>query len=192
MTGARRFRPVLLLAVLAIAAVLVAAVPAAAAPASAAPQAATVDVSIGPPQVSTRLGESFELRSVITNTGSTPLPGRIVHLNVVSLTSNVYVDPEDWSASRTNFLPPLGAGASTTASWPVKAVNGGDFAIYVVVVPGPDQIASSSAEVSASPAVDVHVSEQRSINPGGVLPLVLAVPGVLGVVALGLGIRRRR
>ncbi len=82
-------------------------------------------VSISRDQVSTQLGESFGFTSRIENTGTATWSGLVAHLNVVGLSSGIYVDPEDWSEERTKFLSPLAPGESTTVRWNVKAVTGG-------------------------------------------------------------------
>jgi hypothetical protein len=147
-------------------------------------------ISIQPAQVSTRLGDSFQFGIRVTNRGTTKRSGLIAHLNVVSLTRSVYVDPEDWSASRTKYLPALGPGESARLSWKVKAVSGGEFAVYAVVLPGsPDAAAAQPPAVS--PATEARVTERRNLNPGGSLPLALGVPGALALFALALRVRRR-
>jgi hypothetical protein len=161
--------------------------PAAAAPTSAAPRD-SVELAMSRAQVATRLGDSFEFSSTIRNTGKGTLPELVAHLNVVALTKGVYVDPEDWSSQRTHYLARLRPGQSARISWKVESVNGGDFAIYVVVLP--DRSPSRST-LAVSPAVDVHVTERRTLNSGGVLPLALGIPGFLGLLILGLRVRRR-
>jgi hypothetical protein len=180
----RRAHSSALLAACAIAAVLLIAP----GPAGAAGQI-PVGLSMDRDQVSNRLGESFYLRSTITNEGPTPLSGLIAHLNVVSFTHGVYVDPEDWSGERTVYLPELGPGASEVVPWRVKSVNAGDFAVYVTVLPS-EAPAAGALDPAVGPATDVHVAEQRTLNSGGVLPLTLAIPALLGLLALTL--RRRR
>ena len=59
----------------------------------------------------------------------------IAHLNVLSLRSGVYIDPEDWSSNRTRYLPPIPAGGSLTLTWRLQAVNAGSIGVYVAVLP---------------------------------------------------------
>jgi hypothetical protein len=40
--------------------------------------------------------------------------------------------------------------------------------------------------------VQVTVAERRTLDAGGILPLALGVPAVLGLAAGGLALRRRR
>ncbi len=154
-----------------------------AAPATA---AQTADVSVSRNQVMTRLGDDFTFSTKITNKGSGTLTGWVAHLNVVGLSSGIYVDPEDWSSQRTKRVPALAPGESTSISWSVTAVTGGHAAIYVVALP---QDAGTTKPV-ASPAIDVRIADTKNLNSGGVLPLALGVPALLGL--LGLATRRRR
>jgi hypothetical protein len=159
--------------------------------ASAAATKGAVDISLTRPGVSTRLGESFRFSSTVSNNGQATLSGLVAHLNIVSLSKGVYVDPEDWSSERTRYLPPLGRGRSIEIPWKVTAVNGGRFAVYVVVVPseGP---ATSAGDLAVSPALEARVTERRTLNSGGVLPLSLGVPAALGLATLVVRARRRR
>ena len=163
-----------------------------AAPAAAAQTSATeapVAVALDRTAVSTALGDSFRFASEIRNTGRTPVSGLVAHLNVVGLSSGIYVDPEDWSEERTKDVPSLGPGESTSISWRVKAVTGGHAAIYVVALP--DDPAAGSGGPAVSPAMDVRIAESKDLNSGGVLPLALGVPALLGLATLGARRRRR-
>ena len=168
------------------------AVVSAAATAEASPPAGGIGVAADPTHVSVRLGERFGLRTAIENRGADTVSGLVAHLNVVSLRPGVYVDPEDWSSERTRYLPALRPGASTMASWGVKAVNSGDFAVYVVVLPSRGAIASGDRRLAVSGPVAAHVTEHRTLNSGGILPLALAVPALLGALTVLTRLRRRR
>jgi uncharacterized membrane protein len=156
-----------------------------------APAASAVEISVDRPSVSTRLGQSFNFSSTITNTGRGPLTGLVAHLNVVGLTKGVYVDPEDWSPERTKDVPPLAPGQSATVPWTVTAVNGGRLAVYVVVVPRALPRTASSGLAVGAP-MDLRVAERRTLNSGGVLFLALGVPGLLGLATVALRLPRRR
>jgi hypothetical protein len=154
-------------------------------------RASTVELSLDRTSVSNKLGDSFGFDSRITNSGRKPLLGLVAHLNIVALSKGVYVDPEDWSSSRTHYLPDLGPGESTDVSWNVQSVNGGRFAVYVVVLRGAAPTSSPEGP-TVSPALAVRVTERKTINSGGVLPLALGVPVLLGFLTLGLRVRRDR
>jgi LPXTG-motif cell wall-anchored protein len=149
-----------------------------------------VELSVSRAQVSTRLGESFEFNTRIRNVGTRRLAGLVAHLDVVGLSSGIYVDPEDWSEERTKAVPDLRPGGSTALSWRVKAVTGGHAAVYVIVVPGRAQ-ATGPERLAVSPAIDVRIADTKDLNSGGVLPLALGVPALLGAAALFVRRRRR-
>ncbi len=145
---------------------------------------ATVDRS----RIATELGRTFVFRSTIANTGSAVADGLIAHLNVVSLTGSAYVDPEDWSTHRTSYLRPLGPGRSQTITWRVKAVNSGEFGVYVAVL----RRTGDERPPITAPLIPVAVAGRTTLNAGGILSVALAVPVILGLLAIGLRLRRRR
>jgi hypothetical protein len=173
--SARRARATAAVAWLSIAAAL-------AAPGASA--AAAPALSVSRSHVATRVGGEFGFTTVITNPGTSPLRGLVAHLDVVSLDSGVYVDPEDWSSERTRYLPPIAPGRSITVPWTVQAVNAGHFAIYAVAV--------GAGRPTAGPALDVRVAQHKTIDAGGALRLAVAVPGLLGLAMLGVRARRPR
>jgi len=147
--------------------------PALAAPASNDPVRVTVDQKT----ISTKLGHAFEFRTSIANTGTTDVAGVIAHLNVLSLRDGTYVDPEDWSSHRTRYLALIAAGGSTTISWNLHAVNAGSFGVYVALVRS-----DGTALLNVSPPVRVAVADRRTLNSGGIVPLVIAMPVLLGLL----------
>ncbi|MFI5894599.1 hypothetical protein ACIA5D_31310 [Actinoplanes sp. NPDC051513] len=164
-----------LVAGLAAAATLVLASPPAAAQP---PEPLTFDRST----VSVGIGDRFTLTSRHpADAGPGPL---IAHLNVVSLTPDVYVDPEDWSSERTQPVP----ATPGLLEWTIQAVNAGTFDIYIVLVPTAPAAATQPLTVSVP--VRVTVANRRTINAAGALPVIIAVPAAIAVLA-GL-LRRRR
>jgi hypothetical protein len=125
------------------------------------------DVTFDHSDMSTVVGERFTLRSRVTG----PTDGLLAHLNVVSLTSDVYVDPEDWSANRTQRAAPV-------LSWDIQAVNAGTFDVYVVLLPS-----TGRGPLVVSPPVHLTVAGRRTFTAGGALPVALAVPVLLGLLA---------
>jgi hypothetical protein len=148
-------------------------------------------VSVSRSEVSTYTGDTIKFTSEITNSGSQVTPPLVVNLDFVALDQSTFVDPEDWSPQRTLVVDPIAAGSSASQSWTVKPVLKGDVAAYVVVLPSSPALATASPLVS-SPAIYMHVEEHRALNPGGVLPVVLAVPGVLALAFAGLRLARSR
>lgn len=146
-------------------------------------------VSLSMAEVWVRTGETFTFSSQITNHGLEATPPLIANLNFVATDRSTYVDPEDWSPQRTVRLHPIAPGASASQTWTVKPVLGGDIAAYVVVLPEPPALANAGP-LAASPALRLHVEERRPLNPGGVLPVIVAVPGVLALAFVGLQLSR--
>jgi hypothetical protein len=147
-----------------------------------------VSISVDRTVVSTRIGHSFVFHSTIANRSAAPARRLVAHLNIVDLSGNVYVDPEDWSSHRTRYLKPIPAGGSTTLAWKLNAVNAGTIGVYVAVLP------RSGAPVppTTGPTVHVSIRERRTLNSGGILPLALGIPSLIGAAALGIRLGRRR
>lgn len=131
-------------------------------------------------------GERIHFSSTIRNDEGGELAGLVAHLNILTTDPDVYVDPEDWSPQRTQYLGELGAGEQSVLEWDVRAVTSGPLILYVAVTD------PESGTVTASGPLHMEVRGQREVNSQNVLPLVAGVPaGVL--VLLGLtGARRRR
>jgi hypothetical protein len=153
-------------------------------PAAASAAGPSLRVTVDRAEVALQLGGTFAFSSGVVNTGARATPDLVAHLNIVGLDPDVYVDPEDWSSRRTLYLGPLEPGRATTLDWDVKAVTGGDLAVYVVVL---EQRADGSvAPVPAATGrpIAVHVAERRTLDSGGILPLALGVSGLVGAAAL--------
>jgi hypothetical protein len=150
-----------------------------AAGAATAPPAITLDRGA----VAIRLGKSFAFTSTLA-AGSASTGPLVAHLNVVSLDPGTYVDPEDWSTHRTRYLDPVASGGSRSIRWSVKAVSAGPIAIYVTAVP-----VGGSGPIAIGPPLRVQVADRRTLNSGGVVPLALAVPAAVALIAVAA--RRR-
>jgi hypothetical protein len=147
-----------------------------------------VSVSADRAQISVRLGRPFAFRTTITNPAATETEALIAHLNILSLREGTYVDPEDWSAQRTWYLGTIPAGGSRTITWNLKAVGSGSFGVYVAVLPQESPVEPPTT----SPTVQVAVEERKLLNSGGILPLVLGIPAAVGLLAVGVRLRRGR
>ena len=151
---------------------------------------ADMKVVAEPAQVETVLGGHFMITTEITNTGAAPSGEILAHLNVASIEGSVYVDPEDWSANRSQQLS-LEPGQSQKLSWELQAVNAGHFAAYVVVVPFGSTVAGNE-QLMISPLVNVAVASRSTLTAQGALPVVITVPLLLGIAAAGVFFRSRR
>jgi hypothetical protein len=147
--------------------------------APAAHAASRLSVSNDRTAIATKLGHKFVFRSRIDNNGPRTAADLVAHLNVLDLTGHTYVDPEDWSSDRTRYMAPVPPGGSITLTWRMDAVNAGKIGIYVAVLPR-----------SGAPTLRVDIRDRRTLNTGGILPLALGIPGVLGLLALSVRVRR--
>jgi hypothetical protein len=147
-----------------------------------------VSVIVHQSRIETQLGENVVLRAEFANHGSTATGALIAHLNVLSLRQGVEVDPEDWSTHRTRYLGTIEAGATRTITWKVHAINKGRIALYVAVLP--------QAGVNRPPAigrtVQLVVAGRDTLNSGGILPLALGIPALLGLITGVTQVARRR
>lgn len=146
----------------------------------------SVSVTLDTEQLVAGPGERIHFTSTIRNGERGRLTGLVAHLNILTTDPDVYVDPEDWSPRRTQYLGELGAGEQRALEWDVRAVTSGPLVLYVAVTD------PQAGTVTASGPLLLKVQGQRAVNSQNVLPLVAGVPaGVL--VLLGLtGARRRR
>ena len=148
---------------------------------------AGVSVTVGSGPVHTSIGAPFGFGSEVANDADHELTGLVAHLDVVSTHPEVYVDPEDWSAHRTVYLPPLPAHSSRHVDWSGRVVNEGDFVLYVVVTS-----TNGPAEVTSSAGIRLHAEGRRTLDAGGVLPVVIGMPALIGTLLALVGVRRRR
>lgn len=130
-------------------------------------------------------GQVVRVESTVRNTGSRTTSGLVAHLNVLTTDPGVYVDPEDWSPRRTQYLDTLPAGTGARLDWTVQAVTSGPIVVYVAVTD------LAGDRVTVSGPLRMTVTGQRVVDAAGVAPLALWVPA--GVLALlGAVLARRR
>jgi hypothetical protein len=155
-----------------------------------APQSDPIQVTSPQHRLHCVVGDRFTYRLHIGNLAGTSTERLIAHLNVASLTSDVYVDPEDWSSSRSIVLGPLMPHSRTSVSWSVQAVSAGSFVVYAVVLPaGPP---GRGGPLVVSPATHVTVVARHTLSAAGSLPVAIAVPVVLAVLLVLIRVRLRR
>jgi hypothetical protein len=150
-------------------------------PASESPLSVVLDeteLEVGP-------GQKVSFSSTVRNTGEQPVGDLVAHVAILTSDPGVYVDPEDWSPRRTQYVDRLDAGDETTLSWDVQAVTAGPLILYVAVTdPETDTVAVSGPLYMA-------VTGRREVNSEDAFPLVAGVPAAV-LLLLGLtGVRRR-
>jgi len=130
-------------------------------------------------------GERLSFVSSVRNTGDQEVTGLVAHLNILSTDPAVYVDPEDWSPRRTQYLDALAPGDTADVSWNVRAVTSGPLILFVSVT------SLDGDRVVSSGPLRMTVHGQRVVDSTRVLPLVMWMPaGVL--ILLGATLVRRR
>ena len=154
-------------------------------------KAGDLQISVDMTSASTKNGDKVQFHTTLTNTGTRASPPIIVAMNIINIKSTGdVVDPEDWSPQRTQYLQAVGAGESATQSWTLNTILSGDYMVYVVALPVPED----SAEVSqplTSPGIRVSVASFARLNPGGILPYAIGIPLLL-LLALAALMRMRQ
>jgi ABC-2 type transport system permease protein len=143
--------------------------------------------------VQVKTGDELEFQTLVENNGREDSPPLILALNIIKLSSGGdVVDPEDWSPERTQYIDSVTAGDAVRLNWTIEAILKGDYMVYLVAVPEPEGEESTSTPV-ASPGLHLTVGAFQRLNPGGVLPVVIAVPlGVTLSLLLLVRLRIRR
>jgi hypothetical protein len=147
-----------------------------------------VSVELDKTQVGIGLGQTIKFTSTVRNPGEQQVSGAIAHLNILGADPGIYVDPEDWSGERTQYLDPLDGGESDPLEWEMQGVNSGRFIVYVVITS-----AQAAGDVVTSKTLRLDVAPERTLDVSGLLPIAAGVPGAI-VLLMGLLIvlRRRR
>jgi hypothetical protein len=70
----------------------------------------------------------------------------------------------------------------------MNAVNSGTVGVYVAVLPR----SGTPVPPTTGPTVRVRIQDRKTLNSGGILPLALGLPALLGLLALGVRVRRGR
>jgi hypothetical protein len=139
-------------------------------------------------QLSGSTGDYVKLPAVITNTSNKPVQDVTSYVTLVETTQGQQapVDLEDWSAHRAVTVGSLAPGETHNASWDLRLIKGGDYVVY------PAAIATGSSQPAVGPEVPLSVASHQSLNPGGVLPIALGVPILVGMALFGPVVWRRR
>jgi hypothetical protein len=146
-----------------------------------------VSVQISKDSAALVAGDWVEFTTLLRNDGAGATPPLVAHLNIAAVKRGRYVDPEDWSPKRTQYLPPLEPGDSHQLNWRVHALAEGEFASFVTVV---------SPEESFEPVVGksllLHVEPDNILPLSDVIPVVAVVPFFPLALLLWNTVRNRR
>lgn len=146
----------------------------------------SLTVSMEPQTSSVVLGESFGITVTVGNRGSDLTVPLVVHLDITNPDETTSVDPEDWTGALTQPIGSLAPGATASVQWELQPIASGTFSAFAVV------LGSGVDSVAASNVLEVRVADRRTLDPGGILPVALAVPGcTLALLLLQRGFARR-
>lgn len=145
-----------------------------------------ISVELDKTQAAIGLGQNLRFNATVRNQGEQEVGGAIAHLNVLAVDPGVYVDPEDWSGERTQYLDPIGGGEEETLEWEMQAVNSGRFVVYVAITSS-----EAAGAVIASKSLRLEVAAERTLDASGLVPIAAGVPGML-LLLMGLVMVRRR
>ena len=138
-----------------------------------------LQVAISMDSKESRTGDTITFETLVTNVGPKKVSALMAALNIINLSQGGdIVDPEDWSPERNQFVQALGPGKSITLSWEVNAILDGDYMVYVVAVPEPENTRTSTQAV-ASRGLHLSIARYTELNPGGILPYSIGVPTVV-------------
>lgn len=137
-------------------------------------------------------GEPILFKTIVKNNDTKTSPPLILAMNIINLNAEGdVVDPEDWSPQRTQYLEALAAGETSAHEWRLNTILGGDYMVYMVLIPAPDTPESSSWPVTSA-GMHVTVEIVVNANPSGITPYAVGVPIVLLGAILFINYQRRR
>jgi hypothetical protein len=133
-------------------------------------------------------GQYVNLPATITNTSDKPVKDVVAYVTLVETTPSQQapVDLEDWSAHRAVTIDSLAPSESQNAAWELRLIKGGEYVVYVAA------IEKGSSQAAVGPVVPLSVTAQKNLNPGGVLPVALGVPILVGTALFVPVFWRRR
>ena len=137
-----------------------------------------VTVAVEPRETSVVLGDSIDLGIRVTNAGPAATAPLVLHLDATDPERSSSVDPEDWTATLSRPLGILAPGATVDVVWTVQPISRGTFAAYAVA------LSADVDGIAASNLARVVVVDRRSLNPGGVLPVSVGAPTIIGLLLL--------
>lgn len=146
----------------------------------------TVSVALDTARADAGPGERLSFVSTVRNDGDREVTGLVAHLNILTTDPDVYVDPEDWSPRRTQYIDALAPGDTADVSWDVQAVTSGPLVLFVSVT------SLTGDRVVSSGPLRMTVHGQRAVDATKVLPLVTWTPAFVLFLLGATVVRRRR
>ena len=133
-----------------------------------------IEVIVDPVQSEVLLGETIDIEIIVRNHSTEPTEPLVVHIDITKPASSSSVDPEDWTSTLSKRVGVIDPGAGKIVRWTVQPISGGEFVLYAVALtPGAVDVASSNV-------LAINVTERRSLNPEGILPVSIGGPVLVG------------
>ena len=133
-----------------------------------------IEVIVDPVLSEVLLGETIDIEIIVRNHSSEATEPLILHIDITKLSSSGSVDPEDWTSTLSKRVGVIDPGAGKIVRWTIQPISGGQFVLYAVALtPGATDVASSNV-------LAIDVTERRTLNPEGILPVAIAGPVIVG------------
>lgn len=144
-----------------------------------------LEVEVTPGRIDAILGDAFDIEVTVTNLSDQPTAALVAHIDITDPAQSTSVDPEDWTETLSQTIGVLPPGGTESVAWTLQPISPGSFHLYAVALSGENN------GVQASLATTIDVEFVQTLNPEGVLPVVVAGPIVIGALLL-IVIRRSR
>lgn len=152
--------------------------------------AATPTVSVAPPTQGARVGDPFTVTATVANPAARSTTPLTAHLEIIDPTRAGSVDAEDWVPDLNTTIGALAPGEAHDVRWELTPIAGGTFAVYVVALP--ESAGRVAGPVASSDAIPVDVTEVRTLNAGGALPVPILIPLILVALLVVVRLVARR
>lgn len=145
-----------------------------------------LQVDVTPARIEATLGDSFDVEVTVTNSSDEPTVPLVAHIDITDPAQTTSVDPEDWTETLSQTIGVIPPGDRETVSWTLQPISPGSFSLYAVA------LSAETDQVQASSATLIEVAFVQTLNPEGVLPVVVAGPIVIGTLLFVVMRRARR
>lgn len=145
----------------------------------------SIQVEVSPTRIDATLGDSFDIEVTVTNLSDDATASLVAHIDITDPAQSTSVDPEDWTETLSQTIGVIPPGGTQSASWTLQPISPGSFSLYAVA------LSRDNDQVQASSATIIDVAFVQTLNPEGVLPVVVAGPIVVGAL-LSMVVRRNR
>ena len=116
-------------------------------------------------------GDWVSFHAILNNNTETTPENLVAHLNIAALIKGQYVDPEDWSTKRTQYLSAIQPGQTVKIPWKVHALIEGKFAVFVTLISDNP----SFTNIVSQPLL-IQVTPDKILPLNEVIPIIVLIP----------------